>query len=120
MKFFPARRVMTEPLSQLRARREILGPVIDRGLLLLDAAWPQPIDQDARAVLPCGRIVSALQPNVICKNPRAHRYRSDLVGSKGWAANHVTGSLRHWPSWPGLTSSSAAMSASGLPLSITR
>ena len=29
-------------------------------------------------------------------------------------------SLRHWLSWPGLTSSSAAMSASGLPLSITR
>src|SRR3954463_14968827 len=82
-KLLPARRVVAEPLSQLRARREILGPVIDRGRLLLDAAWPQPIDQDARAVLPCGRIVSALQPNVICKNPRAHRYRSDLVGVEG-------------------------------------
>src|SRR5215210_6729332 len=60
------------------------------------------------------------------KKAAASRMRRSISASSAffWASASAepaaSCSLRHWLSWPGLTSSSTAMSASGLPLSITR
>ena len=49
-KFVPAIDIVPEPLPQLGARREIAEPMIDGRRLFSHAAWPKPVDQDARAV----------------------------------------------------------------------
>jgi hypothetical protein len=49
-KFLLALGLVTEPVPQLGARRDVLHPHIDRGIRFFDAARPQPVDQDAGAV----------------------------------------------------------------------
>ena len=63
-KLVPAFRVMAEPCAQLRARRDLLDPLVELRFGLADAARPQVIDQDPCAVRPFGRIISALEPDV--------------------------------------------------------
>ena len=51
--FFPTGRIVSEPFSQFRARREFLCPMIDRSVGFSDASRPKPINQHPRAVVGC-------------------------------------------------------------------
>src|SRR5690606_3639755 len=57
----PAHRIVTEPLAQGRRGREIPRPLVDRRLLLRDAARPNAVHQHAIAVRAGGRLVDTLQ-----------------------------------------------------------
>src|SRR5690606_24841192 len=59
-KLRPALRPMAEPFAQLRARRELLAPFIDGGALLAQTARPQPVDENAQAVLRGRRVIDPL------------------------------------------------------------
>src|SRR5215831_16394886 len=50
LKSFPPRRVVAEPLAQLRTGRDFLEPQIDRRLLLGHAPRPQAVHQHAKTV----------------------------------------------------------------------
>src|SRR5690606_18112550 len=56
----PAFGRVPEPLAQLRARRELLQPFVERGVFLAQAARPQAVDEDSPAVRLRRRIVHAL------------------------------------------------------------
>src|SRR6516164_2296758 len=60
-KLRPALGPVSEPTPQLGARRDVPEPAVNRRVGLLDAARPQPIDQDASAVAEIGPLVSPLQ-----------------------------------------------------------
>lgn len=60
LKFEPARGIVAEPFSQARARRDVLEPLVQCRLFLADAARPNAVDQNARAVAPRGRLVNTL------------------------------------------------------------
>src|SRR5262249_4425245 len=62
--FLPALRIVAEPFSQYAARRDILHPLVDRGVRLLDAPRPQPVDQYALAVARRRHLIGALQLDV--------------------------------------------------------
>lgn len=57
--FLPFRRVMTKPASQTVARCNVFDPEIDAGLILVQPAWPEPIDKDTKPILLGGRGVGA-------------------------------------------------------------
>src|SRR5215475_9369476 len=57
----PLVRIVPEPTSQLRAGRDILQPEIYLRPLLGQAARPEPLDEDALAVIPGGFFISPLQ-----------------------------------------------------------
>src|SRR6185437_662452 len=71
----PAPRIMTEPLPQLRARCDIFHPVVQGRLRLAYATGPEPIHENAHAVVVGSGFVSALQ--------------AKMSDGKGWPA-HVT------------------------------
>src|SRR5680860_1096856 len=48
------------PLAQLLARRQVLGPPVDGGSLLGHAARPEPVDENARAIVRCGVFIGSL------------------------------------------------------------
>ena len=48
--FLPSRRIMAEPLAQLRAWRDLFEPKCECGRLLAHAARPEPIHQHSRTV----------------------------------------------------------------------
>jgi hypothetical protein len=58
--FLPASGIVTEPLSQFSAGRDILQPFIDRSGFLRHASRPKTIDQYSRAVILSGRLICAL------------------------------------------------------------
>src|SRR5215203_1720402 len=58
--FLPAGGIVSEPLVQFGARRDILEPLIDRRGLLCQAAGPKPIDQYSYAVIASGRLICSL------------------------------------------------------------
>jgi hypothetical protein len=60
----PALRIMAEPPPQIGGGRNFLDPIVQLGLCLAEAARPQAIYQDSRAVCSCGRVIRALQPEV--------------------------------------------------------
>src|SRR4051812_1707044 len=57
----PLARIVSEPLPQLRRRRELLHPLVDRHASLTHAARPQPVDEDATAIRTGCRLVRALE-----------------------------------------------------------
>src|SRR5512140_736547 len=56
----PRERVGVEPLAQRIGGREVAQPLVDRGLVLGDAARPQAVDQDTQAVGHGRLVVGAL------------------------------------------------------------
>ena len=73
-KLLPAIRIVPEPFPKVGARRKLLHPALDRRILLLDPTWPQPIDQNARAVIVSDRFIGALQLYALCRNPFAYLF----------------------------------------------
>jgi hypothetical protein len=63
-KFRPANRIVSEPLPQGSAGRNILRPQVDGGGCLGDAARPQTVDQDATAVGSGRSVVRSLQADI--------------------------------------------------------
>ena len=57
----PLPRFMIEPLAKRGARRDILHPIIQQGLLLGDATRPDPVHQDTMAIGLDRRLVRAFQ-----------------------------------------------------------
>jgi hypothetical protein len=78
------------PAAQLRRRGEGLGPLVHPGRLLLQAARPQPVDQDAYAVVRLGRVVHATDANA---HGRAFLGRRAVSGSVS-PCGPVTGTTR--------------------------
>ena len=72
VKRLPARGVVTEPLAQLGAGRELLGPLIHGQTLLLDAPRPQAVNQYPRTVVVGWRVVGTLDPDMAGWNFCAH------------------------------------------------
>ena len=60
-KLLPFRRIVTEPLAQLRARRHVLSTTVSRPCASLVKPRPQPIDQNSQAVLSGRLFVNSLQ-----------------------------------------------------------
>ena len=60
----PAVRVMAEPGAELGARRDLLDPFVEPGFGLADAAWPQAVDEDSRAVAFFGRFIGPFERDV--------------------------------------------------------
>src|SRR5262249_19608331 len=58
--FLETRRIVTEPFAQSWRRRDVLEPLVERGLLLAHTARPDAIDKNARAVGSCRFFVHAL------------------------------------------------------------
>lgn len=56
--------VVVIPFAQLVTGRNLFGPVVEPCVLLADTAWPQTINQHARAVVIVRVIVNALPLNV--------------------------------------------------------
>src|SRR5205809_6837313 len=56
----PSFGIMPEPFAQLAARSDVLQPQRQRGVLLGDAARPDPVHQHTLAVGLLGRLVDAL------------------------------------------------------------
>src|SRR5438045_3988645 len=56
--------LVAKPLSERAARRQLLLPLVELGLLLRDTARPEPIDENAIPVLSRRRFVGALQADV--------------------------------------------------------
>src|SRR5579875_125000 len=73
----PALRIVSEPLAQLVARRDVLHPLRDGCIRLLYAPGPKPIDENPRAVAGRGRVVHAFDPDFGTGFGAAHR---DLLG----------------------------------------
>src|SRR5699024_484635 len=85
LEFRPLFRIVAEPLAQLRARRQILRPVMDARVFLLHAARPQPIQQHAPTI-GIGRLfVGTLDANVhvvILRPPGWHNVSTVYTGEK--------------------------------------
>jgi len=62
-KFRPPFLAMSEPLTQLGARRYILHPRIRIEGGFLDPTWPQPLDEDPPSVATCCRFVHPFHGN---------------------------------------------------------
>ena len=56
---------LVEPASERMAGCHLLEPEVDLGLLLAQATWPQPFDQDAKAVSGRGRRVDPLEREAV-------------------------------------------------------
>src|SRR6516164_7976768 len=79
-KLRPALGPVSEPTPQLGARRNVPEPAVNRRVGLLDAARPQPIDQDARAVAEIGPLVSRLQFDFAARGPPGHGHTPASLG----------------------------------------
>jgi hypothetical protein len=60
----PSRRIVTEPLPQLRAWGDVPHPIIECRLRFAHAARPKPIDKDPKAIVASRRLVGAFQPQM--------------------------------------------------------
>src|SRR6185437_6533060 len=72
-KLRPTLRVVTKPFSQGCARRDILDPLIDRGVCFLDSTRPQAVDQYPGPVIGGGGFVGAFELDVIGRYSIGHR-----------------------------------------------
>src|SRR5690606_26109073 len=54
------------------AGRDVLAPQVERQRFLLHPAWPQPVDEDARAVAAGGWFIGALGADIHASNPSGH------------------------------------------------
>src|SRR5262249_43367026 len=61
LKLRPFRWIVAEPLSQLRARGDVLQPQVHGGAFLGQAARPEPLDQNPRPVVRRGLVVGAFE-----------------------------------------------------------
>jgi len=59
-----AARLVSEPLPQLGARRQLARSLVELSPVARDPSRPEPIDLHAIAVGGCGRVIHALQANV--------------------------------------------------------
>jgi hypothetical protein len=60
----PTLRIMAEPRPQIGGGGNFLEPLVQLGLCLAEAARPQSIYEDSRAVCSLGRVIRALEPEV--------------------------------------------------------
>ena len=63
LEFRPAFRLVIEPFAQVARWCGVLHPGFEGGLLLGNAARPETIDEDARAVVRCRLVIDTLDPN---------------------------------------------------------
>src|SRR5579875_832357 len=84
----PALRVVTEPAPQGRARRDVLEPDIDGGLLLREPARPQPLHQHALAVAALPRQINPLD---LARWPGGTGHVAKLLNGRG----SILGRSRH-------------------------
>jgi hypothetical protein len=68
-KLLPLRRVVAEPLTQLRAGGGILEPTIEIGIVAAQAAWPQPFNKIGRARSKCLVVVHTRQRDLALGGP---------------------------------------------------
>jgi hypothetical protein len=66
-----------EPTSQLRRRADVLDPLVERCVVLADAAGPKPVHQDPVTVTSCRIVVHPLDADVVLR-PHAMRLRQWL------------------------------------------
>lgn len=72
LEFDPSFRVVTEPFSEFRTRRDVLQPKIDVRLFLREASWPKSVDQDSGSVLSVRFLIYTLNPDTdVC----GHKFR---------------------------------------------
>src|ERR1051325_10092493 len=57
----PLLRIVSEPSPQLRRRRDLFHPLVDRRTSLTQATRPEPVDQNATAIRTRCRFVHALE-----------------------------------------------------------
>src|SRR5687767_3733606 len=69
LEFAPSLGIVAEPFAQSRARRDLLQPEIDGGLLLREPARPETINEDAAAVVIRFRLVDALDHKLHAPEP---------------------------------------------------
>src|SRR6185437_504413 len=82
-KFLPAGGIVAKPFPQRGAGRYVLGPLIDGGIHLPDAARPQPIDQYPSAICCIGGFVRSFQFDVARRDSLTHRHRSEIMEATG-------------------------------------
>ena len=75
----PAPRIMRKPAAQGVTRRDVLGPRVERKVLLSNAAGPEPIDEHPVAVPARGRLIRALDPDHGTPSARPWRPRAAPV-----------------------------------------
>src|SRR5258708_6149502 len=68
-KLAPADCIMSEPTPKLGARRNFLQPAIDCRVWLLLPARPEPVDENANAIIGSWGLVGSLQPDVLLCDP---------------------------------------------------
>src|SRR6185437_2118189 len=82
-KFLPAGGIVAKPFPQRGAGRYVLGPLIDGGVHLPDAARPQPIDQYPSTIRCIGGFVRSFQFDVGRRESLTHRHRSEIMEATG-------------------------------------
>src|SRR6266436_6567286 len=68
-KLAPADCIMSEPTPKIGARRNFLQPAIDGRVGLLHPARPEPVDENANAIIGSRGLVGSLQPDVLLCDP---------------------------------------------------
>ena len=78
-KLAPADCIVAEPAPKLGARCDLLQPAIDGCVGLLHPARPEPVNENANAIIGGRGLVGSLQPDVFPRDP-AHRQLLFLGG----------------------------------------
>src|SRR6185437_719235 len=63
---------MAEPLTQLGAWRDVLHPLRDSGVGLLQPSWPHPIDEHAGTIVRRRGLIGALDMDLLITMGMAH------------------------------------------------
>src|SRR6516164_4436484 len=84
--FLPPRGIMSEPLAQSVAGRDVFHPFIDGGIGLFHSSRPQPVDQDSSAVIGRGRFIGSLELDVVRCNLLAHPRSFGMPSRRGGRA----------------------------------
>ena len=71
-KLAPAGRIMSEPTPKLGARCYVLQPAMNAGIGLLHPARPEPVNENANAIIGGRELVGSFQSDVFSRDP-AHR-----------------------------------------------
>jgi hypothetical protein len=61
--FVESARLVAEPATQLVARGDVLQPVVEVGVGLAQAPWPQALDEDAITIAARGGFVGTFHPD---------------------------------------------------------
>ena len=78
--FTPLFQVMGKPMAEGVARGNLFKPAIEVGEIFLEAARPEPIDEEALTVFGRGRIVNAFDPD---KHSEIYNALPELAGGCG-------------------------------------